>query len=192
MPPVRKRKSLEDVSHDFQQFLYYRAQAATQGKEKDKFGKKLRDFCKTHGIVRKDDEGNEISGNIEYHLSEPVFVGDKVFKGFELRKTSQPEFDEDAALELAKEKDLLGEVGTRIIRLKEADFLAITSLLAKVTRADWDDFGAKLSFEIDQNAFYRLYQQEKLTEAEIDSLLTEPDELKYSFWPLEGSDTDDE
>lgn len=193
--PARKRRSLEDISHVFQQFLYYRAQSSVAGKEQKKLGDKLKDYCRTHGVVQKDAEDQEISGNIEYVLDEPAYVGDKVFTGFELRKQQDdPVFSDEAALALATDKGLLDDAGTRIIRLNERDFRGIAAVLSKISRGmTWDSFGAELSFDIDQNAFYRMYQQGKITEAEVDSLLVDPKDdenykPRYSFWPTEGKE----
>jgi hypothetical protein len=110
----RKRNSLGDVLHDFQQFMYYRGQQSNAKKSFDSFGKKLKTFLDNNGTELKDDEGNP--GNIVYRFGQPVYIGEKAYAGFEKRRTDpSPAFDEDAALELAKVKGIdLSEVAEQI------------------------------------------------------------------------------
>lgn len=184
---VARRKQMGDISHVFQQYLYYRGQATTADRSKEKHASKLRDFCRTYGVVQKDDDGNFTNGgNIEYALPEKVYVGDKVYVGFELRRQGGQVFDEDRARELAKEKDIEDDVLTRTLTLTEGEYRELRAIL------QGHDLPAVLDVEheqeVDQDAFYVAYQRGKITEEEIDSLLVEPENPRYALWPVEGSD----
>lgn len=187
--PARKRKSLEDVSRVFQQFMYYRGQESTADKEKGKLAKKLRDYCRTHGTVRMDpDTGQPVTGNIEYYLSEPHYIGDKKYTGFELRRQGGKEFDDDVARKLAKDKGIEGDVLTRTITLREKDYQYLMSVLPDVERGVFVDILHTDESTVDQEAFYVAYQKKQITEEEVDSLLVEPENPRYALWPIEGID----
>lgn len=190
---TRKRKSLDDISHVFQQFLYYRGQASTAGKTKENLAKKLRAFCRSNGVVLLGDDGQEINGNIVYKLDDPVYVGDKVYTGFELRKEGGDEFDDERALELAQEKGVVAEATVRELCLSEDTYQTIVAALryANLEKA-LAEFEVNNTVVVNQDAFYRLYQQGKLTEAEIDSLFVAPEEPKYKLWPIAGKDEEEE
>ena len=151
----RKRPGpLPAIARNIQTYLFNRDEASTFTKAKDKVKKAIIDFVKANGEVELDESGNEVTGNIVYRLPDPIQVGSKVYAGMELRRQPQIDFDEDAALDLAKAKGIPVDQVTHTVTV------------------------------VDQEAFYVLNQQKKITDEELDSLLVESDP-KYSLWPLE-------
>jgi len=187
---IRKRRSTADIGHTFQRFLFQREVAATATKEKEKAAKDLRKFTRENGAVRLDEYDNEVNGgNIEYALDAPIQVGDKVFAGMELRKSRQIDFDEEAALALAKKKkvDLSDVVSSVTITLPYNSFkmLERVAIYEGASAVDWPmDYDAEVTTVVNQDAFYVLNQQGKINDEELDSLLVEA-EPKYAFWPIE-------
>jgi len=152
----RKRPAApaRDFLHDAQLYLFQRAEESSAKNKKTRAGKSVREHVEEHGTVYVDDGGNEITGNIVALFPEPVTIGSKTYYGMELRKKQNIRFDEEAALKLAKGKGFAEE-----------------------------DIG-HYEFVLEQDAFYVLNQQGKITDAEIDSLLAE-DDPDYSLWPLD-------
>lgn len=189
---ARRRQSLPDIAHTFQEYLFHRDALSAETKAKEKAAKALRDYTKSNGTVRLDDDGNEVTGNIEYLLGKPINVGGKTYRGAEMRKQAQISFDEDAALDLvnAKKIPLADVVASVTITLPIVDFQLLDRIV-EVERGDdndWSkDWNADVNFAVDQDAFYVLNQQGKITDDELDSLLVEG-EPKYSLWPLEGEE----
>lgn len=189
---ARRRQSLPDIAHTFQEFLFHREAASTETKAREKAAKYLREFTKVKGTVEKDDFGNDVTGNIQYLLDDPITVGGKTYRGTELRKQAQISFDEDAALKLTQDKGipLVDVVASVTITLPIVDFQLLDRIV-EVERGDdndWSkDWNADVNFAVNQDAFYVLNQQGKITDDELDSLLVEG-EPKYSLWPLEGEE----
>lgn len=152
---VRKRPADPEITHTFQAFMAERANASKVTAAKDKLSKKLRAWVERAGQVALNDDGTEVTGNIVALLPEPVQIGGRVWAGAELRKQPQVTFDEDAALALAD------------------------------ARGIGRDQVGHTEYVTDQEAFYVLQQQGKITEAELDALLVEGDP-RYSLWPLES------
>lgn len=189
---ARRRTSLPDIAHTFQEYLFHRDVLSAETKAKEKAAKALRDYTKSNGTVRVDDDGNEVTGNIEYLLGKPINVGGKIYRGAEMRKQAQISFDEDAAIALvaAKNIPLADVVASVTITLPIVDFQLLDRIV-EVERGDdndWSkDWNANVNFAVNQDAFYVLNQQGKITDDELDSLLVEG-EPKYSLWPLEGEE----
>jgi hypothetical protein len=150
---TRKRRSLGDISRDVQSYLFNRDEAKNWTAKKAKLAKELRDFVMANGVVELDETDEEVTGNIVYKLPEPIVVGTKTYTGMELRKKLNVSFDEGAAIALAESKG----IPRNVIGHDE--------------------------FVVDQDAFYVLNQQKKITDAELDALLVE-DDPDYSLWPL--------
>jgi len=170
-----------DIAHTFQTYLFQREVAATATKEKEKAAKELRKATIERGVVALDEYGNEIhGGNIEYALDDPIQVGNKVYAGMEMRKSPQISFDEDTAMDLARAKKipLADVVGTVTLTMSYSDY---EQLQRESTLDSWD---ITVYQEVNQDAFYVLNQQGKITDDELDSLLIEG-EPKYSLWPIE-------
>jgi hypothetical protein len=170
---VRKRSS--SVLHDFQQFMYYRSQESTGKSQKTSFSTKLKKFLEDN--VREPDE----DGSYVYKFGRPVYIGEKQWTGFQKKCVPGADiFDEDAAMDLAASKGVLPDVMSDVtITVSYAEYLK----LADVQPREWFK---DVQLTVDQNAFYRLFQQGKLTEEEIDSL-TSPGEPTYQFWPVEAT-----
>ena len=97
MPPTR-----EPTKEEWDEYLAYEAAETAKAEKAAKAKKKvvgddLREYVRDHGIVRADEDGNEITGNIEYRLSEPIEVEGEKYYGMELRKQQPITFDTDAA-----------------------------------------------------------------------------------------------
>lgn len=141
MPAKRKRPS--DFISWVHEYLYHRSVEASEKKAKALSGTAIRKYVKENGEVRLDDDGNEVNGNIEYRVPEPINVAGKKYYGMELRKQSSIVFDFEAAIKLAQDKGW-----------------------------DEDDYG-HYEFIVDQDAFLVKNQQGKLSDDDLDSLLVE-------------------
>lgn len=187
---ARRRTSLPDIAHTFQEYLFHRDVLSAETKAKERAAKALRDYTKSNGTVRLDDDGNEVTGNIEYLLDDPITVGGKIYRGAEMRKQAQISFDEDTAQKLAKDKGIpLSDVVSSVtITMPMEDFALLVASAPAGVFGDWSkDWNAEVRFAVNQDAFYVLNQQGKITDDELDSLLVEG-EPKYSLWPLEGEE----
>lgn len=187
---ARKRNTLGEVLHDFQQFMYHRSQVSTHKKTFDNLGKKLKKVVDEKGVEQFDEDGNP--GNIVYKFGQPVYIGETPYIGFEKRRSNPSTvFDEDKALELAAEKEFPpGEVISEVtLTMSHATYAKLWPAIQEHATGD-SQFS--ITQEVDQNAFYRLQQRGKISEEELDSLLVLPEgaEPSYSFWPLPASDED--
>lgn len=189
---TRKRKPLEEILHDFQQFMYYRSQKAAASKSFTGFGNRLKKILDERGEEQFDEDGNP--GNIVFKFGRPVYIGEKPYVGFEKRRSyPQPVFDEDKALELAEEKNIVSDVVTDVtLTMPYRQYLKLVSFLESGSGYVIPEDLGQVDYEVDQNAFYRLQQRGKISEEELDSLLVLPEgaEPSYAFWPLEASPED--
>jgi hypothetical protein len=124
-------------------YLFHRKLEKEESTAKDAVKGSLKSYVQEHGEVRLDADGNEITGNIEYHLPKPVDAGGKLYYGMELRKSASITFDHEAALKLADSKNW-----------KKSRY-------------------GHTEFVIEQDAFYVANQKGDLTDDELDSLLVE-------------------
>lgn len=182
---ARKRKPLEDILHDFQQYMFYRSQKSSSTKSFGLFGNRLKKILDERGEEQFDEDGNP--GNIVFKFGRPVYIGEKPYAGFEKRRSDpQPVFDEEKALELAKAREIpLGEVVPEVTVTMSYDQYLLLSNATDLSVRD-------VQFDVDQNAFYRLQQRGRISEEDLDSLLVLPEgaEPSYAFWPLEASPED--
>jgi predicted PilT family ATPase len=139
------RKRPTEFVKELHTFLFHRSAAAVEKKAQEKVSKGIRSYVREHGTVQLNDDGEEITGNIEYRVPKPIDVGGKLYYGMELRKQTSIQFDYTEARRLAEE---LGW--------------------------DEEDYGHN-EFIIDQDAFLVKNQQGKLTDDQLDSLLVETD-----------------
>ena len=141
MPAKRRRPA--PVIQWMHTYLFRRADEKAAKAKKKVVGDDLREYVRDHGIVRADENGNEITGNIEYRLSEPIEVEGEKYYGMELRKQQPITFDWMAAIELAKK-----------LGWKEEEY-------------------GEYVFEIHQDAFYVANQMGLITDDQLDALLVD-------------------
>jgi hypothetical protein len=164
--PTGDRK-IDRISSKYYQFLLYEADEAKAKSGKEQFKKELLNLTKIQGEA--DDKGSKY-----LELDKPVQVGGKTYSGMKAERRTSPVFDPEKATQLLEEKGLYNRAA--VDEFSNHIFQLIENFSQPVS----------VSFQIgvDQEELYLAYQEDKITEEELDSCFTE--EEYFAFIKLQG------